>query len=101
MSFKVKCSKCGNVIEVDDFIGSDFEVSESDERDMGPDNTHEANKEVYCDKCSNDIVITVDISEYPVGCFQEPEIEIKKGSFLPDLSLDKCIDELKAKSLGV
>lgn len=101
MSFKVKCSKCGAVIEVDDFIGSDFEVEDSEEKSMGHNNTHEANKEVYCDKCDNEITITVEISEYPIGCFQEPEIEIKHGSFVPDLLLDKCIEELRKKSLGV
>ncbi len=100
MSFKVRCKKCDAIIDVNDFTGSDFEITESDKRDMGPDNTHEADKEAYCKKCHNNITINVRISEYPVGCFQDPDVDIKDGNFVTKPILDKCIEDLREKSLG-
>lgn len=103
MSYDVKCCICGSVIHVnEDFSASDFEVVESEEKGMGTENTHEASMVVQCKKCSNDITVTVDFYEYPVGNFdcQNKEVTADGGILVIEPNLNNCIDDLIAKSLG-
>ena len=77
-NFSVECKKCGNVV---DFPANeaDFDLSGSDERQMGIENTYSWNSSYECE-CKNEIEFDYEVWEYPVGAFNNDEVTITGGS---------------------
>lgn len=61
--YNLKCKICGknHLLTV-----SIFDVDRDDDRQMGPEVYYQGEESVTCD-CGNEISITVDASEYPIG----------------------------------
>jgi uncharacterized Zn finger protein len=77
-NMQIGCQNCGhvNTIDSDDL---DFELVESEEREMGSENTWEAQVEITCDKCGADIEVTHSVYEYPSGTKNSEEVTAKNG----------------------
>jgi restriction system protein len=69
---KVKCKKCHKLQEISP---DDFEEPEtnSDERNMGYETQYIWEFEFQCDKCKNELKITIEGYEYPVGILNYQE----------------------------
>jgi len=69
---EVKCVKCGAIHQISDF---DFGVEEvgAEERAMGSEIFYEGTWETSC-KCGNDIEVTYEESEYPMGAQNYSEV---------------------------
>lgn len=84
--FSLECSKCGTQHDFapDD---ADFESGGS-ERSMGPENSYVWEQEIECDgtfegeECGNEISISYEIYEYPVGALNMDEVTITGGTEL-------------------
>lgn len=93
---KVKCSHCGNVIQIDsdDF----FYTTTSYERNMGDGVEYTFNTEISCYECQNEIFVIVRGSEYPVGALEYSDSECQGGELLTQPSLEveyECDDEIE------
>lgn len=71
------CNKCNhrNHINKKDLY-LDFECVDTDERNMGPENTYEATEYLSCEECDNEVNITFSVWEYPIGIHNYDEIEV-------------------------
>lgn len=78
---EVKCSKCENSLIID---GSDVYVDEIgfEERSMGAEVFYEGVLEITCPKCSNEIELKYEASEYPVGAFNYSETDISGADII-------------------
>lgn len=84
-SFLVTCDNCGHSIEVDgDDIDWDWECIGSDERSMGTENQHIAEHYIDCPECGNEVHITFNVWEYPMGAYNNSDIDIEGGSLETD-----------------
>ena len=80
---KLRCSACNSEFEIDlmDYDLS-WDVADSydhGENGMGEEIHHEAVIEVECPNCGEDqepIIVTLNIWEYPVGIFNDQDIEV-------------------------
>lgn len=74
----VTCSQCG---QTHDFNAdeAEFEGSGSYERQMGTENQYTWETSFNCD-CENQIDITYDVWEYPMGAFNYATVEVTGGS---------------------
>lgn len=64
-TIECKCSACGNItnLHCNDF---EWELTESNQRNMGSENCYTAKQEFICD-CGNDISVEFNTWEYPAG----------------------------------
>lgn len=84
-SFLVTCDNCGHSIEVDgDDIDWDWECIGSNERSMGTENQHIAEHYIDCPECGNEVHITFNVWEYPMGAYNNSDIDIEGGSLETD-----------------
>jgi len=89
------CKNCSKMHSIDcDSI--EWEVVDSDERNMGTENHYEAIHEEICD-CDNRMSITFHCWEYPVGVINDSDIEsigVKdlSSSCYPDLHINEKVD---------
>ena len=84
-SFLVRCDNCGNSIEVvSDDIGWEWECLGGDERSMGTENQYIAEHDIDCPNCGNEVHITFNVWEYPVGAYNYSDIEIDGGTLETD-----------------
>lgn len=84
-SFLVTCDNCGHSIEVDgDDIDWEWECIGGDERSMGIENQHIAEHYIDCPECGNEVHITFNVWEYPVGAYNNSDIDIEGGTLETD-----------------
>ena len=84
-SFLVRCDNCGNSIEVvSDDIDWEWECLGGDERSMGTENQYIAEHDIDCPNCGNEVHITFNVWEYPVGAYNYSDIEIDGGTLETD-----------------
>ena len=84
-SFLVTCDNCGHSIEVDgDDIDWEWECIGGDERSMGIENQYIAEHYIDCPECGNEVHITFNVWEYPVGAYNNSDIDIEGGSLETD-----------------
>lgn len=69
---KIKCKKCSKLYHIspEDFGEPD---TSSDERSMGYEIQSTWEYELICDRCSNNLHVTIDGFEYPVGILNYEE----------------------------
>lgn len=83
--FLVTCDNCGHYIEVDgDAIDWEWECIGGDERSMGIENLYIAEHYIDCPECGNEVHITFNVWEYPVGAYNNSDIDIEGGSLETD-----------------
>lgn len=76
----IRCDKCNNLLTVDDYL--ELEQVHSHERNMGAEVFYEAIMEIECTKCSSEIEIKLEYSEYPVGFEGESEYTVSGADFI-------------------
>jgi hypothetical protein len=75
---KIKCNKCGSQFG----FQFDFDLTDSDERNMGPENHYHADDQIGCDKCGNEISYDFYLSEYPAGSPNDTEFTVEGGELM-------------------
>ena len=79
---QIECD-CGESITIDLAKETfDWEVVDSDEREMGTESLHEAVLNYDCPKFNSSIVITLHVWEYPEGSFNMQDIEVDGGQLV-------------------
>lgn len=84
---KVKCKKCN---KLHDISPEDFDEPEttSDERSMGYETQYIWEYEFNCDKCNNELKITIEGYEYPVGILNYQEFNVEGCLIVDEPSLE-------------
>ena len=84
----------GHIIVVDlEEEVPEFEVVETQERQMGVEKCHEANITATCDECEDEIYVTLDVWEYPEGVFNHQEITVDEGEVIDECDLWPLVSE--------
>lgn len=84
---KVKCKKCN---KLHDISPEDFDEPEttSDERSMGYETQYTWEFEFNCDKCNNELKITIEGYEYPVGILNYQEFNTEGCIIIEEPALE-------------
>lgn len=69
----------------------DWEIVETDEREMGVERLHEAIFDYECLECKNNITITLHVWEYPEGFSNMEEIEVEGGELENGCNLEDFV----------
>lgn len=89
MGLKVQCSICNEIVDIniakDDL---DWQIEDTDEREMGIETHYSAVVQYECEKCKSEFLITLEIWEYPEGFFNDQDITIEGGELIDDADLD-------------
>ena len=87
----IKCD-CDKVLTIDLANEElDWEIDETDEREMGVERLHEAIFEHECYACKSNITITLHAWEYPEGFCNMDEIEVDGGELVSGCSLEDFV----------
>ena len=72
-TFSVYCDNCG---KQHDFPAdeADFDLTSTDERQMGPENGYTWEHEDKCNKCGHEFDFTYEVWEYPTGAFNHDDV---------------------------
>ena len=73
------CSACGSTFECDfnDYISdSDWDIVESEEREMDVERNYEATFDITCESCDETMSVTLNAWEYPSGSINTMQISI-------------------------
>lgn len=83
----IKCKKCNKKYEIEP---DDFGEPEtySDERNMGYEIGYVWEMEFECDKCNNEISITIEGYEYPVGVYNYENFSTSGCNFIEEPALE-------------
>lgn len=79
---KIKCGSCNTITSIDT---GDFEYQEeTEERPMGKHTEHWGKYEFECSnsKCSKEITVETNTTEYPVDNFEEGETSVSGGELI-------------------
>lgn len=76
----ITCEHCDHVNEIS-AEEADFENSYGGERQMGPENGYLWEHDFNCENCENEIKVKYEVWEYPVGAFNNDNIEIEGGEY--------------------
>lgn len=88
---QIECD-CGENITIDLAAETlDWEVVDSDEREMGTESLYEAVLYYDCPKCNNSITITFHVWEYPEGFFNMQDIEVDGGHLVNECDLGQLL----------
>lgn len=81
--FDIRCAECGERITI---YKDDLDIEESfydhGENGMGEEIIYDIRHELECPECSNDILITITGSEYPVGAYDYDSADISGARFI-------------------
>lgn len=77
-SAMVQCSNCDAQLRIE----FEFDLTSSDERNMGAENMYTAEGEILCDKCKREISYEFYVSEYPEGTVNDTGISISGAKML-------------------
>lgn len=81
-SMNIRCD-CGQIITVDLANEElDWEIVETDEREMGVERLHEAMFYLDCNDCNDTITVTLHVWEYPEGFCNMDEILVDGGELV-------------------
>lgn len=87
----VECN-CGKKQFIDlDQENLNWEIVDSDERDMGVERLHEAVFDYDCEDCNEIITITLHVWEYPEGFCNMEEILVEGGELASDCDLSSLV----------
>lgn len=84
----LKCANCGHEFECwSDELDFDWDCGSIDERNMGEEIEWHADGSICCPECDEQIDVTIDAYEYPVGAYNYGEIDCDNGVILnkPDV----------------
>lgn len=84
---KVRCKKCNKLHDInpEDFNGPE---KSSDERSMGYETQYVWEYEFNCDKCNNELKITIEGYEYPTGILNYQEFNLEGCLIVDEPSLE-------------
>ena len=83
----IKCEN-GHVIVIDlEEVSPDFEVVETEEREMGVEKCYEAEFTETCDICEEEVTVKLSVWEYPEGVFNHQEITVDNGEVIDECDL--------------
>lgn len=90
----IRCDNCGELFSFD---AGDMEFDweggvVDDDRGMGCEMEYESQESCNCPNCNNQIDLTLQVWEYPVGVFNYQEIKIEGGEIDTTLNLETYID---------
>jgi len=86
VTFKCKNCQTKYALNCDEL---EWEVVASDERQMGAEVNHEAYYKIGCEKCDNDMSLTFNCWEYPVGAENYRDVQ---SEGVEDINGDCCVD---------
>lgn len=75
-TFSLTCSVCGKRHDFDE-DDADFDATSGGERQMGPETGYNWEYSFNCDKCNNEIEIKYEVWEYPIGAFNNDQINLR------------------------
>lgn len=87
----VKCNKCNKVHTLQPPSPEEWEIVESDEREMGKENNYEHEADVEC-SCGATIELRVNAWEYPEGVFSTDEYTVNGGAVERKWEIDFVVD---------
>ena len=90
-TIEVQCNCGGKQIINLDQENLNWEVVDSDEREMGVERLHEAVLDYDCAKCDEVVTITLHIWEYPEGFCNMDEILVDGGELVYGCNLDDLV----------
>ena len=92
-SLLVRCGVCGELFDVDaENLSFEWEGEVvDDDRGMGPESEYESQESCICPNCGKQIDLTLQVWEYPMGCFNTQNIEIDGGEIEEPIDLSKYI----------
>lgn len=78
-TFSLTCDNCS---KQHDFASdeSDFDNTSGSERQMGTESGYTWEHTFNCDECENEIEIEYEVWEYPVGAFNNDQVNINGGT---------------------
>ena len=83
---------CGKSITIDLAEQDlDWEIVETDEREMGVERLHEAIFDYACPDCKKNITITLHVWEYPEGFCNMDEIGVEGGELVNGCNLEDFV----------
>lgn len=89
---RIQCDYCSEMVTID--LADEkpnWEVVETDEREMGTERLHEADFEVDCEKCNAAICVTLHVWEYPEGFDNMDEILVDGGTLVEGCDLGDLV----------
>lgn len=84
----IKCANCGHELEIwSDELDFEWDCGTTEERSMGDEIGWHADGSICCPECDDQIEVTIDAYEYPVGVYNYGEIDCDNGIVLnkPDI----------------
>lgn len=88
---KIECN-CGHIITIDlDIEEFEWEIIETDEREMGIETLYEATFEYECNNCNENLKIALQVWEYPEGFINLSEVNVEGGIVKKDCDLGDYI----------
>lgn len=85
-SILVECDECEHIFEVDlDELVWEWDCVDVDERSMGSENQYSSEDDIECPHCGNDIHLTFNVWEYPMGAYNNSDIEVEGGELESDI----------------
>lgn len=85
----IKCAKCGHEFECwSDELDLDWDCGTTEDRSMGEEIGWQAEGSICCPECDEQIDVTIDAYEYPVGAFNYGEIDCNNGVILNKPSVE-------------
>lgn len=86
-TFSLTCEKCDKQHDFKS-ADADFEVTSTDERQMGTESCYSWNNTFNCDNCDNEIEVEYDVWEYPEGAYNNDDVRINGGEEVSRYSYD-------------
>jgi len=78
----VKCDNCSTVqTRSANQMNLDFELNNADERNLGPEYSYRAEEYIQC-TCGEEIIVSFEVWEYPIGVHNSDTIESENGKIL-------------------
>ena len=91
-SLLIRCNTCGELFELNaGDLCFDWEGGVVDDRGMGPEAEYESQEYCSCPNCGNQLDLTLQVWEYPMGAFNTQNIEINGGEIEESINLESYI----------
>ncbi len=89
MGLKIQCDNCSKVIDVELCKNDlDWQIEDTDEREMGIETHYSAVIPLDCEECQSELVISLDVWEYPEGFLNDQDITVEGGELIDDTDID-------------
>ena len=88
----IRCDECGELFALDaGELNFEWEGVIVDDRGMGYESEYESEESCECPNCKNQIDLTLQVWEYPMGTFNNQNIEIDGGEIEKPINLANYI----------